>query len=323
MRLAKSIRFSTGAVALACLAFLSGCGSKNTTNVVNVSVSSSAGTFIIVGSSTILTATVTGATNTKVNWTPPCQYTTTTVTNDKPTTSTPVDCPSDGSFGAVTNAVETGTATYTAPGQLPDQTKFPGLQIIITAQSQQDTSKTGKATLALNSGISTTLTPANATVPTKEHQLFTVSLTNDLQSQGVTWLITQQSQTSTTSFPNLTSCSPGCGTLTDIGPTKVTYVAPDTVPTATTPSGASTTPAILTIVATPKADTARFTIGTITIIQGGPITFNGITPTIAPQGATLWDIYLDAPNISSASIITLTDQSGGTLGFTSGTGKGQ
>jgi len=39
----------------------------------------------------------------------------------------------------------------------------------------------------------------------------------------------------------------------------------------------------------------RFVTGTITIIQGGPITFNGIAPTIAPQGGVLWDIYLDAP----------------------------
>jgi DNA-binding beta-propeller fold protein YncE len=323
MRLVKSTKIIAEAIALAGLALLfSGCGSKNTANVITVTVTSSAGTVIIVGSSTTLTATVTGATNTKVNWTPGCQYTTsTTDSSGKTTTSTATDCPSDGSLGKLTNQVETGTATYTAPGQLPDQTKYPGLQIVITVQSQQDTKKTGKVSLVLDSGISTTLTPATVTVPTKEHQLFNVSLTNDLQSQGVTWLLTQQSQTSTTPFPKLTTCSPSCGTLTDVTGTTVTYVAPDTVPTATTPSGASTTPAILTIVATAKADVNRFATGTITIIQGGPITFNGISPTIAPQGAALWDIYLDAPNISSASIITLTDQNNGTLTFDSTTGK--
>src|SRR2546423_1339511 len=309
MKLAKSTKFVAGAIAAACLAFLSGCGSKSTANVITVSVTSSAGTVIIVGSSTTLTATVTGATNTKVNWTPGCQYTTsTTDSTGKQTTASAVDCPADGSLGKLTNQVETGTATYTAPGQLPDQTKFPGLQIVITVQSQQDTKKTGKVTLVLNSGIHTTLTPATVTVPTKEHQIFQVALTNDLQNQGVDWLITQQSQTTTTAFPKLTTCTPGCGTLIDVGPTTVTDVAPDSVPTATTPSGASATPQNLTIVATAKADTNQFATGVITIVQGGPITFNGISPTIAPQGATLWDIYLDAPNISSASIITLTDQ---------------
>jgi DNA-binding beta-propeller fold protein YncE len=322
MRFAKRTKFIAGAVALGFVMLLSGCGSKSTANVITVTVTSSAGTVIIVGSSTTLTATVTGATNTKVNWTPGCQYTTTTTdSSGKATTSTPTDCPSDGSFGKLTNQVETGTATYTAPGNLPDQTKYPGLEIVITVQSQQDTKKTGNVKLVLDSGINAALTPSIVTVPTKEHQFFQASLTNDLQTQGVTFLLTQQSPTTTTPYPKLTTCSPACGTLTDVTGTTVTYVAPDTVPTATTPSGASTTPANLTIVATAKSDTNRFATGTITIIQGGPITFNGISPTIAPQGATLWDIYLDAPNISSASIITLTDQNNGQLVFNSSTGK--
>src|SRR4029077_1539 len=92
-------------------------------------------------------------------------------------------------------------------------------------------------------------------------------------------------------------------------------------PTASTPSGASTTPASLTVVATAKSDNTRFATGTITIIQGGPITFSGISPTIAPQGGALWDIYLNAPNISSASQIKITDQNGGTKTFTSGSGQ--
>lgn len=305
----KIAKWVVAGMAAACLAILSGCGSKSTANVITVTVTSSNGTSIIVGSSTTLTATVTGATNLGVNWETP-QYTTTTFSNGKPTTSTPQNIPSDGSLGGLSNQTTTSpaTATYTAPAQVPDQTKFPGLAIIITAQSQQDTKKTGKITLALDSGIIPTLTPTNATVPTNEQQSFTVTLTNDLQNQGVTWLLTQQSPTSTTTEPNLTTCSPGCGTLTNTGLLSVTYVAPSAVPTATTPSGASTTPASLTIVATAKADNTRFATGTITIIQGGPISFNGITPTIAPQGATVWDLYLDAPNISSASKITITDQ---------------
>jgi DNA-binding beta-propeller fold protein YncE len=172
------------------------------------------------------------------------------------------------------------------------------LQIIITATSVQDTKKTGTATLTLDSGISVTMTPATATVPTGEQQNFSVSLTNDLQSLGVTFLLTQGTPTSTVPFPSLTSCSPGCGTIaaTGTGNTAATYTAPATIPTTAT----------LTIVATSKADTNRFTVGTITIIQGGPITFNGVSPTIAPQGASLYNVYLDAPFISSSSVITFT-----------------
>jgi DNA-binding beta-propeller fold protein YncE len=303
--------------------WLAGCGgSSNTTNTVTVSVVSSVGPTIIVGQSTTLTATVTGGTttNTMVNW-QPCQFTTTTVSGTTTTTSTPAACPTDGTLGALSNEVTTGTATYTAPSKIPDQTKFPGLQIVITAQSQQDTKKTGLIRLVLDSGIGVTLTPVTATVPTNELQTFSVVLTNDLQTQGVTWLVTQSLPTSTITVPNLATCSPTCGTISSNTPTTATYTAPTTVPTATTPSGASTTPASLTVVATAKSDNTRFATGTITIIQGGPITFSGISPTIAPQGGALWDIYLNAPNISSASQITITDQNGGFKTFTSASGQ--
>src|SRR6266851_701181 len=245
------------AAAIAAASLTAGCGSKSAVNTVTVAVISSVGTSIIVGQSTTLTALVTGGTttNTMVNW-QPCQFTTTTVSGTTTTPSTPANCPTDGTLGALSNQEATGTATYTAPTKVPDQTKYPGLQIIVTAQSQQDTSKTGKVALTLNSGIGVTLTPV-----------------------------------------------------------------PATVPTASTPAGASTTPADVTVVAIAKSDNTRFASGTITLIQGGPITFNGISPTIAPQGGALWDIYLNAPNISSASIITLTDQNGGTKTFTSASGQ--
>src|SRR6266849_5052775 len=309
-------------VAIACL-WLAGCGGSGTaTNTVTVSVISSLSQNIIVGQSTTLTATVTGGTtsNTAVNW-QPCQFTTTTVSGTTTTTSTPATCPTDGTLGALSNQQTTGTATYTAPGKIPDQTKFPGLLIIITAQSQQDTKKTGSIKLALDSGIGVSLTPITATVPTNEPQTFNVVLTNDLQSQGVTWLVTQSSPTTTITVPNLATCSPTCGTITTNTSMTATYTAPTTVPTASTPSGASTTPASLTVVAIAKSDNTRFATGTITIIQGGPITFGGITPTIAPQGGALWDIYLNAPNISSASKITITDQNNGSKTFDSSSGQ--
>ncbi|HEY2461379.1 MAG TPA: beta-propeller fold lactonase family protein [Candidatus Acidoferrum sp.] len=314
----KSTKFLSciSAIAFACLS-LTGCGGgSSSANVVTVTVFASVGTTLILGQSTTLTATVTGATNTNVNW-QPCQFTTTTVSGTTTTTSKPAACPTDGSLGVLSNEEATGTATFTAPNKVPDQTKFPGLQIIITAQSQADTSKNGTVTLFLDSGIGVTLTPGTATVATNETQSFSVVLTNDLQTQGVTFLLTQSSPTSTITVPNLASCSPGCGTITNTGNTAI-YTAPATVPTSTT---VTSTPANVTIVATAKADVTRFAAGTITIIQGGPITFNGLSPSIAPQGAAFWDIFLDAPNISSSVIVTITDQNGGHIDFTSAAGN--
>ena len=300
-----------------CFFWLSGCGGSGAGNTVTVSVSSSLGASVLIGQSTTLNAVVNGATNTNVNW-EPCQFTTTTVSGTTPTTTKPANCPTDGSLGTLSNQQATGTATYTAPGKIPDQKTFPGLQIIITAQSQQNTKKTGSVALILDSGIGVPLTPSTATVSTNEQQDFSAPLTNDLQKQGVVWLVTQSTPTATISAPDLASCSPGCGTIQSQGLYTGVYKAPTTVPTSTT---TTTTPANVTVVATSKADNTRFATGTITIIQGGPITFNGISPTIAPQGAALWDIYLDAPNMSSASKIILTDQNNGTQKFDSSTGQ--
>jgi len=289
---------------------IAGCGGSSNTNVVTVSVSPASAT-VIVSQSITLTSVVSGATNLNVTWA--CTFTTTTVdSTGKPTTAAALPCTSDtGNIPA--NSTNT-TVTFTAPSKVPDPTKFPGLQVIITATSVEDTKKTGSATLTLDSGISVTLTPATATVPTGEQQNFTVNLTNDLQNLGVTFLITQGTPSTTIPFPSLTTCSPGCGTITTTGTTNTsaTYTAPATVPAT----------AALTIVATSKADTTRFTVGTITIIQGGPITFNNVSPTIAPQGASLYNIYLDAPFISSSSSITLTGAiPGNNILINSGTGQ--
>ncbi|HVH71433.1 MAG TPA: hypothetical protein VNB49_10030, partial [Candidatus Dormibacteraeota bacterium] len=319
----------------------SGCGGgAKSANVITINITSSSGQSLILGQSTTLTATVTGATNPNVNWTPVCQYTTTTTDSTGKTTTKPAaSCPRDTSvtpqddnhtiFGVFGNQQATGTEVFTATSTLPDPKTYPGLVIIPTAQSQQDTKKTGTISLTLNSGISVSFTPGTASIPVNEPQSFFAQLTNDTgKTTGVTWSLTQQNPNSTAgSTPNpytpLATCSPTCGTLDDVHANPVKFTAPANVPTAITPTqtGNNNSPANVTLVAVSNADPTRVTIGTITIIPGGPITFNSISPTIAPQGATLWDIYLDAPNISSASTITLTDSAGGKTPIKSDSGQ--
>jgi hypothetical protein len=330
MKLWKISSYLTLAALAPCL-LLSGCGSSsNGATVTSVSVQSSVGNTLILGQSTNLTATVVGPTNTNVTWVG-CTYTTTTTdsTTGKQTTAAAVACPKDNSFGTLSNEQTTGTATFTAPSVLPDPTKFPLLTIIITVQAVADSSKhgTGTINLFIDSGITVSLTPTTAAVPTKEQQPFFAVLTNDLKTQGVTWSLTQTTPSSTTpTTPNIYAGLPtctvagnasGCGSIDANG----VYTAPTVVPTASVPANASTSPTSLTIVATSVEDPTRFALGTITITTGGPITFNGISPTIAPQGAIYWDIYLNAPNISSAAIITLTDANNGKTTLSSATGQ--
>jgi DNA-binding beta-propeller fold protein YncE len=326
-------------LALGCIApclLFSGCGSKSGAIVTSVSVTSSVGPTLILGQSTTITATVTGPSNTDVTWEPGepkgtnCTYTTTTTNSSgSPIVAAAKVCPTDGSFGTLSNEQTTGTATFLAPSILPDPTTYPLLAIIVTVQSVADLSKNGTGTVTLNidSGIAVSLNPTTAAVPTNEKQPFFAILTNDLQNKGVTWTLTQSTPSATTpTTPNTYAALPtctvsgnasGCGSIDANG----IYSAPAAVPTDTTPTSTSTTPADVTIVATSVEDPTRFALGTITITAGGPITFNGITPTIAPQGAIYWDIYLNAPNLSSASIINLTDANNGVTTLTSGSGQ--
>ena len=323
------------ALAALCVFLFAGCGGSSTANVITVTVTPS--TSLILGQSVTLTATVTGGTgtpNTNVTWSK-LQYTITTTTNGTTTTQKAVDAPTDGSFGVLSNQQATGTATYTAPDPakftVPDSTKFPGLQIVITATSVQNTNKSGSANITLVSGIRAVINPTTAAVPQLESQQFFATLINDIQNQGTTWLLTQNipntdSKGNFLNYYQLPTCSPTCGTITPDAnnPNVAVYTAPSTIPTAITPAQTINTNALpfnVTIVATPKADNSGFVIGTITIVTGGPITFNGITPTIAPQGGTQWDIYLDAPDISSASKVNLIDSAGGTTTLDSTSGQ--
>jgi hypothetical protein len=321
MKLWKISSYLTLAVLAPCW-LVSGCGSSSGATVTSVSISSSVGDTLILGQSTTLTAEVTGPANTDVTWVG-CTYTiisATPVGNTTPTTAKacPLVAGQTNSgvtiFGTLSNEQTTGTATFLAPSVLPDPTTYPSLVVIITVQAVADSSKhgTGIIQLDIDSGITVSLNPTTAAVPTLEKQPFFAILTNDLQSKGVTWSLTQTTPSSTTgTSPNIyaalatctvTGNTSGCGSIDTNG----IYTAPSVVPTDTTPTSTSTTPADVTIVATSVEDPTRYALGTITITQGGPITFSGITPTIAPQGAEYWDIYLNAPNISSASQITLT-----------------
>src|ERR1700687_4830757 len=146
---------------------IAGCGGSSNTNVVSVLVSPSNPAGVIVSQSITFTATVSGATNLNVTWA--CTYTTTTVdSSGKPTTATALPCTSD--TGNIPANSANNTLTFTAPNKVPDPTKFPNLQVIITATSVENTKKTGPSTLVLDSGISVTLTPATATVPPDDQQ---------------------------------------------------------------------------------------------------------------------------------------------------------
>ena len=65
----------------------------------------------------------------------------------------------------------------------------------------------------------------------------------------------------------------------------------------------TTTPQIVTILAISKVDSTRLGAASVTIVPTGVISFTGISPTVAPQGGVLQDIYLAATNVNSLTSI--------------------
>jgi hypothetical protein len=96
--------------------------------------------------------------------------------------------------------------------------------------------------------ISVTVSPTSANVPTGYGtQVVTATVQNDVQGQGVTWVLSG------------TGCSGNtCGTLTNVTTTSVTYNAPTSVPN----------PAGVTLTATSIADNTKSASSAITVVQG-------------------------------------------------------
>src|SRR6266850_1391994 len=289
------------AAAAACL-WVSACGGGNQANQVVVQVSPAGGTLVVKQDVT-LTAIVTGATD--VSSTFDCSFTTTpnaTTADPNPKASTPATCASVngdvGTLGDIQNTSTTtnSTAKYTAPANFPNPAKYPNLQVIITATAKADTKKTGKSTIIIDSGIRIQMVPTTATLATGEKkQFFAEDFTGVVISNtDLKWDVTADATATTKSV----TCTPTCGTVDNA---TGTYTAPATVPTQAT----------ATIFAVSTIDPARGAQAAITIVAAGNITFSGISPSVAPQGAFQQDIFLNATNATSQIGVTLTNLANG------------
>src|SRR6266700_2776791 len=282
------------ATALACL-WLSACSSGNKANQVLVNITGQFSVMLPTQSQTI-TALVTGATDVSSAF--DCSYTTT----PNPTTATPspkpsasADCSSaNGAVGVLSNIQNTSTtaastATFTAP-------------------ANADKKKTGKFTINFDSGIRIAIIPATATLATGETQLF---LVRDLSGNVVppdqlTWCVTFE----VTAKIDSVSCGTATNSCGSIDKTGL-YTAPAAVPAASS----ATTPAqnaagIVTVFAFSNVDNARIAQAAVTIVKAGDITFSGISPSVAPQGALQQDIFLAATNATSQLGVTLSGTGG-------------
>ncbi|HEY2822888.1 MAG TPA: hypothetical protein VGJ06_17715 [Candidatus Acidoferrum sp.] len=283
---------------------MEGCGGGSA-NTTTVTIGPTTAASLVVTQVLNLTATVAGNANLNVTWTCTFTTTTTTIAADNTTTSTPsAVAPCTADTGVLTN-IQNTTATYTAPAKIktppPTATTIVSPPTVtVTATSQADTKATGTCVITLDSGISVTINPATAAVPTSQKFQFVASLTNDTVPNDVTWQVTQEPLSSANSLADLVTCSPGCGSISSTG----VYTGPATVPTTATPSTiTTTTPQVVTILAISNVDSTRIATASVTIVPTGTIKFTAISPAIAPQGGVLQDVYLAATNVNSLTSI--------------------
>src|SRR5437016_2427758 len=314
MKWHKSVRNILMVIALAGL-WIGGCGSSGTANQVVVTVTGTASIMVPTQTQT-MTSTVTGATD--VSSTFDCSYTTT----PNPTTAVPSPKPSasaecstqNGAVGTLSNVQNTSTtaastATFTAPSVFPDQVKLPNVIVTITATSNADKKKTGKFTITFDSGIRIHIIPATATLATNSTQLFLAEDLNNtvIDPAQLTWGVTFE----VTAKVDSADCSTGsnaCGSVDATGLYKAPAAVPAAAPSSTTtPVNAA---GIVTVFAFSKVDNARIAQAAVTLVKAGDITFSGISPSIAPQGALQQDIFLAAANADSQMGVNLIDSSG-------------
>jgi DNA-binding beta-propeller fold protein YncE len=284
--------------------WLEGCGGGSSANTVTVAMSQPSATLVVTQVLN-LSATVSGSTNLNVTWT--CTFTTTTTTiaaNNTTTSAVSDAAPCTADTGVLTN-IQNTTVTYTAPAKIktppPTATTIVSPPTVtITATAQASTKATATCVVTLDSGISVTVNPATAAVPTNQKFQFVATLTNDTVPNDVTWQLTQEPLTTANSLADLVTCSPTCGTISSTG----VYTGPASVPTTNTPSTiTTTTPQVATVLAISNIDSTRLGIASVTIVPTGTITFSGISPSVAAQGSILQDVYLAATNVNSLTSI--------------------
>ena len=314
MKWHKSARNILLATAFAGL-WVCGCGSSSTANQVVVNVTGTASVMVPTQTQTI-TATVTGATD--VSSTFDCSFTTTpnpTTTTPNPTPSPSQTCMSaNGAVGEISNQQNTSTTvastvTFTAPSVFPDQSKLPNVKVTITATSNADKKKTGKFSISFDSGLRISITPATATVATQATQRFFAENFNGVifQASDITWGVTFET-TAKTSSASCSGASNDCGSINTDG----IYTAPAAVPAAAPASTTNPVNAagIVTVFAYSNVDNARIAQASVTVVKAGDITFSGISPSVAAQGALQQDIFLAATNANSQMGVKLVDSSG-------------
>jgi hypothetical protein len=162
----------------------------------------------------------------------------------------------------------TDSATYTAPMAAPN----PNV-VTVTATPQADPSKKTQATLAIQAGVSVSLSPSTAARAANHRVTLTAQVTGS-SNTGVTWTVNGVAGGNTTFGQICAVATNPCQTVTGSSALQVDYVAPGAIPL----------PNPVTVQATSVADSARSATAQITVINHVVVSVQPGNVTLAPRG---------------------------------------
>lgn len=156
------------------------------------------------------------------------------------------------------------TATYTAPSTPPSPAT-----VTVTVTPQADPTKKAQATMAVQAGVSVSLSPATDTLAANHHVTLTAQIFGTTNT-GVSWSVSGVSGGNTTLGQICAVGSSPCQSVTSGTALQVDYLAPGAIPQ----------PNPVSVVATSAADTTKSASAQITVI-------NHVLVSVIPQNVTL------------------------------------
>lgn len=157
-------------------------------------------------------------------------------------------------------------ATYTAPGAAPNPNT-----VTVTVTPQADPSRKAQVTIAVQSGVSVSVTPSTATLAGNHSVTLTVQL-NGSSNTGVVWSVNGIAGGNGTFGQICAVGSNPCQTITSTTASQVDYVAPGAIPS---PNPVSAT-------AVSAADSTRSASAQITVINHVVVSVQPASVTLAP-----------------------------------------
>ena len=163
-------------------------------------------------------------------------------------------------------AVIADTATYTAPTTVPNPDS-----VTVTVTPQADPTKAAQATMAVQAGVSVSLSPATDTLAAN-HRVTLAAQVFGTTNMGVSWSVSGVSGGNTTLGQICVVGSSPCQSVTSISALQVDYVAPETIPQ----------PNPVSVSATSAADATKSATAQITVINHVLVSVQPASITLAP-----------------------------------------